>query len=334
MELNYVIDKSTIAEILSYPLLIEHLRKSFSKSSSFEIPERPHYALVVEEEGLQEEERSSSGAGTLLLMPAWCQAPQSAYIGVKIVSVFPGNGSRGLPAVAGSYFLSSSETGRPLAVMDGSELTLWRTACASALAADILARKDSQVMVMVGSGALAPHLIKAHLCVRPTLKKIVIWNRTYSNACKLAKTLRTTECLSGKEIDACFDLETAVRDGDSVSCATLSNEPLVLGSWLAPGTHLDLVGSFTPSMRECDDEAVKLARVFVDTETAVKESGDLQQPISRNVISETHVVGTLADLTQAKVAGRHTAEEITLFKSVGTALEDLATAQLVYEALK
>ncbi len=111
MELNYVIDKSTIAEILSYPLLIEHLRKSFSKSSSFEIPERQHYALVVEEEGLQEEERSSSGAGTLLLMPAWCQAPQSAYIGVKIVSVFPGNGSRGLPAVAGSYFLSSSETG-------------------------------------------------------------------------------------------------------------------------------------------------------------------------------------------------------------------------------
>ncbi len=111
MELNYVIDKSTIAEILSYPLLIEHLRQSFSKSSSFEIPERQHYALNVEEEGLQEEERSSSGAGTLLLMPAWCQAPQSAYIGVKIVSVFPGNGSRGLPAVSGSYFLSSSETG-------------------------------------------------------------------------------------------------------------------------------------------------------------------------------------------------------------------------------
>ncbi len=219
-------------------------------------------------------------------------------------------------------------------MMDGSELTLWRTACASALAADILARKDIQVMVMVGSGALAPHLIKAHLCIRPALKKIVIWNRTYSNACKLAKTLRATKSLSGKEIDACFDLETAVRNGDLVSCATLSNEPLVLGSWLAPGTHLDLVGSFTPSMRECDDEAVKLARVFVDTEAAVKESGDLQQPISRNVISETHVVGTLADLTQAQVTGRHTAEEITLFKSVGTALEDLATAQLVYEALK
>lgn len=229
--------------------------------------------------------------------------------------------------------LSFLVPGRPLALIDGTELTLWRTACASALAADYLARKDVKVMVMVGAGALAPHLISAHLTSRPSLQRILVWNRTHSNALQLVKSLKKLPIFKGKEIEAVVELESAVRCGDLITCATLSSEPLVLGMWLSPGAHLDLVGSFTPSMRECDDEAVRVARIFVDTEGASKESGDLDGPLKRGVILEGQIVGTLPDLVRGKMSGRRSDQEITLFKSVGSALEDLAAAQLVYEKI-
>lgn len=219
--------------------------------------------------------------------------------------------------------------------MDGTELILWRTACASALAADYLARKDAKVMVMIGAGALAPHIIKAHLHCQPSLDKILVWNRNHGTAVKLVEGLRSWPLLRDHVVvEAVTDLESSVRAGDLISCATLATEPLVLGSWLTPGTHLDLVGSFSPLMRECDNAAVKMARVVVDTMDAVEKSGDLIQPIQQRVIAREHVVGTLADLVQGNVPARMSPHEITLYKSVGYTVADLTVAQIVYEQIR
>ncbi len=229
-------------------------------------------------------------------------------------------------------------TGAPLAVIDGQALTLWRTAAASALAATFLARKNASRLVMVGAGALAPYLVAAHASVRP-IAEVLIWNRNPQRAEKLAAELNEraiTSPLRGDSIAlaATADLEAAVRAADIVSCATLAAEPLVKGAWLKPGAHLDLVGAFTPKMREADDEAVRRARVFVDTrQGALKEAGDIVQPLEAGVIGESDIVGDLFDLCRGKVEGRTSPDEITLFKSVGTALEDLAAAILAHLAV-
>jgi ornithine cyclodeaminase len=263
----------------------------------------------------------------LLLMPAWTAAAKDgAYLGVKIVSVYPGNAARGLPSVSGTYLLMRGETGEPLAVIDGQALTLWRTAAASALAASYLARQDSRRLVMVGAGALAPNLIAAHASVRP-IAEVLVWNRNPQRAEELAATLFDRPY----SVRATTDVESAVRRADIVSCATLSSDPLVKGAWLKPGTHLDLVGAFTPKMRESDDEAVRRARIFVDTRAgALKEAGDIVQPLAAGIIRDSDIAGDLFELCCGRVAGRQSAEEITLFKSVGTALEDLAAAGLAY----
>lgn len=296
-----------INSLLSYPLLVARLRSAFSRSSLIASPPRHHHSLP-----------SSS---TLLLMPAWSLSPSSPYLGVKIVSVFPHNSCSGLPSVSASYFLSSSLTGLPLAILDGKEITLWRTACVSALAADYLVRTDALVLLMVGAGSLAPRLIKAHLSSRPSIQTILIWNRTGSKAILLAEAL--SKELAGKTVVGCVDLESAARSADVISCATLSEKPLVLGCWLKPGAHLDLVGSFTPSMKECDEDAIRKGRVYIDTWAASQEAGELQDGVS--------IEGTLSQLASGEKPGRQHTNEITVFKSVGCALVDLATAQLVYE---
>lgn len=320
MEDALVITALRIRQIVTYPLLIERLRGAYSEFSSFAIPPTTRHTIVTS--GSQQQRQSA--LPSLMLMPAWCTTPKRPYLLVKSVTVFPENGSKGLPAVAGTYVLSSLETGKQLAVMDGTELILWRTACTSALAADYLARKNAKVMLMVGAGALAPHLIKAHLAIRPSLNKVLIYNRTHASAVKLVERLKGSEPLC---IEAVTDLEPAVRASDLISCATLSCEALVLGAWLSPGKHLDLVGSFTPSMRECDDACVERARVVVDSSHAIESSGDLAQAIARE-----QIVGTLAELAQGNVTGRASEDEITLFKSVGCTVGDLAAAQVVYEA--
>ena len=210
-------------------------------------------------------------------------------------------------------------------------LTLRRTACASALAADYLARQDASRLVMVGAGALAPYLIRAHRAVRP-IRSVTIWNHNSDKADALAAELK----IDGVEIAASANLEAAVGTADIVSCATLSLDPLVMGAWLPAGCHLDLVGAFRPDMRECDDGAVTRARIYVDTrEGAIVEGGDIAIPLANGTIKDTDVQGDLFDLTRGLVQGRSKDQEadITLFKSVGTALEDLAAAQLVMRNL-
>ena len=312
-----IIGADDINRALTYPALIDAIAEAFR--ADVKVPVRHHHTIAARE-------RSPGTAATLLLMPAWTESGER-FLGCKMVTVFPDNAKAGLPSVYGNYFLMSGETGAPLAIMDGRTLTAWRTGAASALAARHLAREDAAHLVMVGAGALAPHLVRAHAAVRP-IRRVTLWNRTRSRAVSLAFGL----AVGGVETEVTDDLEAAVREADIVSCATLSSEPLIRGAWLRKGTHVDLVGGFTPKMREADDQTVKRARVYVDTRAgAAKEAGDIVQPLKRGVIKQADIRGDLSELCRSKAKGRTSATQITLFKSVGTAIEDLAAAMLVWQ---
>ena len=306
-----------IARVLTEADLIVALAEAFRGENT--VPVRHHHTIP-----------QAGADATLLLMPAWTDpAAPERFIGCKLVTVFPDNAGAGIASVQGSYLLLSGTTGEPLAVMDGRELTVRRTAAASALAASYLAREDAAHLVMVGAGALAPHLVRAHVAVRP-ITRVTLWNRTRARAVATAFGLNAM----GIEATIADDLEAAVREADVVSCATLSTEPLIQGKWLKPGTHVDLVGGFTPKMREADDAVLRRATVYVDTrEGALKEAGDIVVPLRKKVIASKDIAGDLFDLCRRTVKGRRRAKEITLFKSVGTALEDLAAAVLVWQLL-
>ena len=314
-----ILSADDVAAALTYPALVQALHAAFT--SSITAPVRHHH--TVPQPGRD---------ATLLLMPAWKTdgAPEERFLGCKVATVFPDNGAAGQPSLHGQYLLMSGATGAPLALMDARALTAWRTAAASALAASYLARENAEHLVMIGAGTLAPHLVRAHMAVRP-IKRVTLWNRTHGHAVSLAFGL----AVAGIEAMIADDLAAAVADADIVSCATLATEPIVHGQWLKPGTHVDLVGGFTPKMREADNDAVKRARIFVDTrDGALKEAGDMVIPMRRGVITRKDVRGDLFDLTRGKVKGRTSEKQITLFKSVGSAIEDLAAAVLVWRGVK
>ena len=309
-----VVSAAEIDQVLTFPALIYALWEAFR--GDLVTPVRHHHEI----------ERPGSHA-TLLLMPAWTgPAAHDGFIGVKIVSVFPENGPKSLPSVMGSYLLMDGATGLPVSVLDGTRLTVWRTAAASALAARILAREDASRMVMVGAGSLAPFLIRAHMSQRP-IREVALWNHNHAKAEALSAELRA----EGLPVTAVTDLEAAVREADLVSCATLSTSPIVKGGWLKEGAHLDLVGAFNLKMREADDEALRRAQVYVDTQAAKSEGGDVAVALHRGAITDDHVRGTLADLCRKPPHRGHAT--ITAFKSVGTALEDLAAAMVVWRSL-
>lgn len=315
------ISSGDIDRSLTFPDLVETLRAAF-KAGAIQ-PVRHHHTV----------DRPTGAASTLLLMPAWTDFSKSAsadgYIGVKIVTVSPDNNAIGKPAVMGVYLLLDGVTGEPKALIDGQRLTQWRTAAASALAADYLARKDASRLLLVGAGALAPFLAQAHSSVRP-IREIRIWNRTPANAEKVAAMLAD----KGMAASVAGDLDAELGWADIVSCATISNTPLVKGELLKPGAHLDLVGAFTPSMRESDDAAIRRARVFVDTRAgATKEAGDIVQPLQSGLLKPESILADLHELARGEKAGRGSDDEITLFKSVGAALEDLAAAVAVFDRM-
>lgn len=309
-----VVSADEIDRALGEPGLVDALAEAFRGGVA--APTRHHHGIPRGE-----------GKATLLLMPAW-QEPESGFLGVKVVTVFPQNGARALPSVMGTYLLMDGVTGAPVAALDGTRLTLWRTAAASALAARHLARPDAARMVMVGAGALAPFLIRAHRAERP-IRSVGLWARRPEAARVLADRL----VAEGLPVEPVTDLEAAVRDADLVSCATLSREPLVRGAWLKPGAHLDLVGAFDLTMREADDGALTRAEVYVDTPAALSEGGDVAVALAAGALAEGAVRGDLADLCRGTAAGRDSAEAITLFKSVGAALEDLVAAALAWRRL-
>ena len=256
-------------------------------------------------------------ATTLLIMPAW----DAFYTGIKTVTVKNDNGALGLPTVQGSYLLIDNSTGAPVAVMDGTELTRRRTAAASALAADYLARKDASTLLLVGAGALATHFARAHAEIRP-IKRVLVYNRTPDKAAAVAHEL-------GGE--AVTNLQEAMGEADIITGITSATAPVIRGAWVKPGTHIDLVGAYKPEARETDAAAVGMARVYVDTrEGAAHEAGDLLMAQKEGAFKWTDIQGDLFELTQGKMLGRRTEAEVTLFKSSGTALEDLAAAAMVY----
>ena len=302
------LDAREVAARLGRAPLIDALDRAFR--SEFHAPDRQHYAV----------RDSPSGKDSLLIMPAW---QTGGSIGVKLTTVFPGNAAHGRPAVRAFYALFDATNGRPLAVLDGTELTRRRTAAASALAARYLARPDARRLLMVGTGALAPHVIESHAVVRP-ISSVRVWGRRLDRAQEIAQGFA-----GHMDIEAVDDLEAAVRWADIISCATLADTPLVHGAWLMPGQHLDLIGSFTPHMREADDDALLRASIYVDTRAgALAESGELLHAMASGVITAANIRAELCDLARGAVSGRRSAEEITLFKSVGSAIEDLAAAEL------
>jgi ornithine cyclodeaminase/alanine dehydrogenase-like protein (mu-crystallin family) len=306
------LDAAQVRALLDPAALVAALRSAFAQEDQVVVPPRVHHRV--------DEQREA----TLLLMPAW---RTGQWVGVKVVGHFPHNGLHGLPAIHGTYQLLDATTGRAAAILDGTELTRWRTAAASALAADHLAPTQVREHLLVGAGNVAHALPHCYAAVRDVALTRV-WARDRARAEALVERL-TGE---GVTAETAPDLREAVRSADVVSAATSSTEPLVLAEDVRPGTHVDLIGAFTPAMVEADEALVTSASLFVDVPAALDEPGDLVQPLRRGTLSRSDVRATLADLAAGRHTGRRSAEEVTVFKSVGTALEDLAAAVLVWEA--
>jgi ornithine cyclodeaminase len=307
------IDANTTRERLAMAPLIDALRRMFVVGC--EVPQRHTHRIA-------DARQAGVTAGTVLLMPAWRPGER---LGIKTVTVFPGNGALDKPGLHSLYTLFDAKTGEPLAQMDGDQITARRTAAASALAASYLARADAASLLVVGAGRVAALMAEAHAAVRP-IRRVRVWNRSASAARGLAERLAR----AGFDAAAVGDLAAAAAEADVISCATLATAPLVLGAWLQPGVHLDLIGSFSPEMREADAESFARSRIFVDTHEALAKSGDVLQAMAEGSFSAERLQGDLAALCRGERRGRESDREITLFKSVGTALEDLAAAQLVF----
>ena len=306
-----VVGEEETRERLEFGALVEAIRDAFK--GGIESPAKhQHYVEVPGEP-----------EGKIMMMPAWRSGD---YVCVKLVNMFPGNADRGMPAVSGIIILFDGRTGEVLAQVDGGEVTARRTAAASALAADYLARKDSTTHLVVGTGRVAWNLIFAHCAVR-SLEKTFIWGRNYDKAHAMAADATKL----GANVEAVEDVEAATRGSDIISCATFSADPIVFGDWLQEGAHLDLVGGYRPEVRETDDTSIRRSTVFCDTlGGAPKAAGDLTQPIASGVLKfkELH---DLYALVGGSHPGRTSDDEITMFKSVGASLEDFAAAVLIYE---
>jgi ornithine cyclodeaminase len=260
---------------------------------------------------------------TLLLMPAW---NPSKSAGVKIVTVSPKNGQFDLPSINGTYIYLDAIKGTINALIEAKELTAKRTAATSALASSFLSNENSSSLLMVGTGALSINLIKAHASVRP-IKQVYVWGRNFDKAQKICKQLKN-------ENFSCFPIKTIeekMNTVDIISCATLSKTPLVLGKFLKSGQHIDLVGAYKKDMREADDGTIIKSSIFLDTfQGGLKESGDIVIPIQEGILKETTIKADLFELCSNQKRGRTSVDEITVFKSVGHALEDLTAANYYY----
>ena len=301
------ISAAELSAKLEFPPLVEALRELFRRG-------------VDEARAIHLSQPLADGRrNDWLLLPAW---QFDRHLGVKLVSVFAGNEAKGLASVQGIYVLFDGSNGLPLAAIDGAAITLWKTAANSALAASYLARENARTLLMVGAGALAPYLARAHCAVRP-ITHLKIWNRTAASAERMAAALARP----GLAVEVVGDLAAAVARADIVSCATMASTPVIKGAWLSPGVHVDLVGGYRPEMREADDEAVRRARVFIDAWfTAGEHCGDICQPVAAGLLKKADITDTF-QLARGERPGRSREDEITLFKSGGGGHEDLGTAQ-------
>ncbi|UZE26107.1 ornithine cyclodeaminase [Pseudomonas sp. B21-056] len=251
--------------------------------------------------------------------------------GIKVASMYPAN-SRATPALPTEHaaFVVIDEVSRAIsAILDGPEITRWKTAADSALAAQRLSREDSSVLLVLGAGPIAQALIQAYLHIRPSINEVLLWNRTASKLCDFHDELSG----QGLNVSIVSDLDAAVRKADIITCATSSTTPLVRGEFVRPGTHVDLVGGYRADMREADDEALKGARIFVDDHSTSACSGDIQGPLQTGAITEAQIEGDLFALCQDTSFSRQ-ASDRTVYKNAGGAHLDLIVSQYVIEKLK
>jgi ornithine cyclodeaminase/alanine dehydrogenase-like protein (mu-crystallin family) len=311
-----MIPADLLRKLTPWPDLIEAIAAAFL--DRYEIPKRLHYDISP----------SGAATGTLLLMPAWIPG---GMLGVKILQVFPGNSSRGKPAIHGIYMLASAIDGDVRGIIDAQELTARRTAAVSALASRYLSRPESRQLLVMGTGRLALNMVAAHAAVRP-IRNVAIWGRSTNRAQSVAAEVRQELRIDATWVD---NLPAAIRSADIISTVTTANDPILAGKHLRPGTHVDLVGGFTPLMREADDDVVRSASIFVDSLSAtLEEAGDLSNPLARGVIHRADIRGDLFGLCNGMSPKRGSADEITVFKSVGIALEDLAAATFAWNAFQ
>jgi ornithine cyclodeaminase len=255
-----------------------------------------------------------------LLKPGWVAGE---IIGVKAVTVFPDNGAQDLPMVQAGVLLFDGTTGSLVGACEANTLTTRRTAAASAVAAKRLARPDARRLLVVGSGALAPMAVQAHAHVR-AYDTIEVWGRNPDKAAAAVAAVAA----EGVEANVAPDLDAAVAEADVISCVTGATDPLVKGALLRSGAHVDLIGGFNHAMREADDDVVQRASVFVDTYDDAAIAGDIAQPMEAGLLTRADLLADLAELVAGTHPGRRSDDEITMFKSAGTALEDLAAARL------
>ncbi|MBS3967583.1 MAG: hypothetical protein KGZ60_10060 [Truepera sp.] len=305
-----ILDEQQVAG-LSWQRVLGTLTEAFVLKA-----ERPDAYLMPERTVL-----SGPGGAIYLSMPC---ADAEGWFGVKQVAVVPNNAAKSRPTVQAWYTLFDP-AGTPVLAMSATILTRLRTAAVSAIAARHLALPDANTLLVVGTGSLAPWMAEAHAQVR-NYARLLVWGRDGGKAERTAETLR--ERLPGISVEVEEDRAHALLAADVVTVATTARDPILYGAWLREGQHLDLVGAFTPELAEVDGDAVKRAVVFVDDLAAAKaEAGDLIQAAARNWSWQT-VRGELADVVTGR-AGRRSADEITLFKSVGLGLEDLAVSRLL-----
>jgi ornithine cyclodeaminase len=307
----HFVDDAEVSRVLTFPILIAALEEAHR---------RPKAEVLDGYLGSEKEQyviRSAVDPGR--------------YMATKMFTSFPANLAGGMfPAVQAICVLFDGSNGRPLAAMDGTEITHWRTAADSALGAKFLAPPDPETLLVVGAGAMAGFLVRAHRTVRPSLRRVLIWNRTVERASDLARRLQQ----EGIDAATTTDLDAATREADVITTCTRSHEPLIKGANLRPGVHLDLVGGYTAQTREADDEAARRARVFVDRrESAFDGVGDILQPIASGAIKETDVLGDLYDLASGTLPGRRSLTDITFFKNAGGGHLDLMTCEAVFRQL-
>ena len=312
-----IIDEKQVQETLSFNTLIPLLKQKFA--DYFNMPQRQVFKL----------DSAPDNHDAFALLPAW----DKDVIGTKAFTYFPNNQqSQGKKSLYSKIMLFSRQTGEPLALVDGTSITYWRTAAVSALASQLLSRANSRQLMLFGSGNLAPYLIKAHLSVR-SIEHVIIAARSPDKGEKLRQKMQ--EFYPKVSFSVSLDIEADVKSSDIIICATSASEPLFNGEVVSAGSHIDCLGNHHANCRECDTTTMLRAQVYVDSlENTLKEAGELLIPINESKFEVSDIKGELADLCKTNLSLRQSEEEITLFKSVGTAMSDLVAAYSVYQSLK
>lgn len=307
-----IVTAEEVHAALSYPALVDALQDAYG--GEFRMPPRQVFML----------DDDPGNTNAFAVLPSW----NDSLIGVKAFTYFPANPAPDFKSIYAQILLFDRDHGVPMALVDGTTVTLWRTAGISGLATRLLSREDSSTMLLLGTGNLAPYIIRANLSVRP-ITRVLVWGRNAEKADAVAERMAAE--FPEVAFDRADSIEAACGEADIIVSATGSHEPLVEGAWVRPGTHADFIGNHHADMRECDTDLVLKAKAYADSYVnASKEAGEFLVPIAEGVMTKDDIVGELAEMCRGACPLRTGDDEITLFKSVGMALSDLVGAGLAY----